>query len=96
MATDRGGAALFKRTLSRAKLIQMLELQWVEGEDVHDLRVLLTARRALVKDQVTAKMWLATALNPRVREQPSRRIVAYRPDHLLRSPGEASRSGLAD
>ncbi len=35
----------------------------------------LTARRALVKDQITAKTRLATATNPLVREQLSRRIV---------------------
>ncbi|WP_423208300.1 hypothetical protein [Paracoccus yeei] len=35
---------------------------------------MLTARRALIKDQVTAKTRLATALNPLVREQLGRRI----------------------
>lgn len=42
--------------------------QGVESEDIHDLRELLTARRTLVKDQITAKTRLATALNPVVRE----------------------------
>ena len=51
-----------------------LEAQGVEAEDVHDLRELLTARRALVKDQVMAETRLATAINPIIREQLSRRI----------------------
>ena len=51
-----------------------LSPQVTETEDVHDLRELLTARRALVKDQVTAKTRLATAINPLIREQLLRRI----------------------
>lgn len=62
------------RMLARMGVVLDLEPQIFEGEDVHDLRELLTARRALVKDQVTAKTRLATALNPLVREQLSRRI----------------------
>ena len=62
------------RMLARMGVVLDLMPQVVEGEDVHDLRELLTARRALVKDQVTAKTRLATALNPLVREQLSRRI----------------------
>ena len=62
------------RMLARMGVVLELTPQDVEGEDVHDLRELLTARRALVKDQVTAKTRLATALNPLVREQLGRRI----------------------
>lgn len=62
------------RMLARMGVVLDLTPQAVEGEDVHDLRELLTARRALVKDQVTAKTRLATALNPLVREQLARRI----------------------
>ena len=62
------------RMLARMGVVLDLTPQVVEGEDVHDLRELLTARRALVKDQVTAKTRLATALNPLVREQLGRRI----------------------
>lgn len=60
--------------LARMGVVLDLTPQVVEGEDVHDLRELLTARRALVKDQVTAKTRLATALNPLVREQLGRRM----------------------
>ena len=60
--------------LARMGVVLDLTPQVVEGEDVHDLRELLTARRALIKDQVTAKTRLATALNPLVREQLGRRI----------------------
>lgn len=62
------------RMLARMGIVLDLAPQAIEGEDVHDLRELLTARRALVKDQVTAKTRLATALNPLVREQLCRRI----------------------
>ena len=62
------------RMLARMGVVLDLTPQVVEGEDVHDLRELLTARRALIKDQVTAKTRLATALNPLVREQLGRRI----------------------
>ena len=62
------------RMLARMGVVLDLAPQDVEGEDVHDLRELLTARRALVKDQVTAKTRLATAINPLVREQICRRI----------------------
>lgn len=62
------------KMLARMGVVLDLTPQVVEGEDVHDLRELLTARRALVKDQVTAKTRLATALNPLVREQLGRRI----------------------
>lgn len=65
------------RMLARMGVVLDLAPQSVEGEDVHDLRELLTARRALVKDQVTAKTRLATALNPLVKEQLARRI-----DHI--------------
>lgn len=62
------------RMLARMGIVLDLAPQAIESEDVHDLRELLTARRALVKDQVTAKTRLATALNPLVREQLCRRI----------------------
>jgi len=62
------------RMLVRMGVVLDLAPQDVEGEDVHDLRELLTARRALVKDQVTAKTRLATAINPLVRDQIRRRI----------------------
>ncbi|WIE36202.1 transposase (plasmid) [Agrobacterium tumefaciens] len=62
------------RMLARMGVVLDLAPQVAEGEDVHDLRELLTARRALVKDQVTAKTRLATALNPLAREQLGRRI----------------------
>lgn len=62
------------RMLARMGVVLDLAPQAIEGEDVHDLRELLTARRPLVKDQVTAKTRLATALNPLVREQLCRRI----------------------
>lgn len=62
------------RLLARMGIALDLAPQGVESEDIHDLRELLTARRALVKDQITAKTRLATALNPVVREQLGRRI----------------------
>jgi transposase len=62
------------RMLARMGLVPDLAPKAVEIEDDHDLRELLTARRALVKDQVSAKTRLATALNPLVREQLDRRI----------------------
>lgn len=68
--TDRVDA----RMLARMGIALDLAPQDVESEDIHDLRELLTARRALVKDQITAKTRLATALNPVVREQLGRRI----------------------
>lgn len=57
------------RMLARMGIVLDLAPQDVQGEDVHDLRELLTARRALVKDQITAKTRLAIALNPLIREQ---------------------------
>lgn len=62
------------RMLARMGSVLDLSPQETEAEDVHDLRELLTARRALVKDQVTAKTRLATAINPLIREQLNRRI----------------------
>jgi transposase len=62
------------RMLARMGVVLELTPQRVEGEDVHDLRELLTARRALVKDQITAKTRLATATNLLVKDQLSRRI----------------------
>lgn len=62
------------RMLARMGHVLDLSPQVTETEDVHDLRELLTARRALVKDQVTAKTRLATAINPLIREQLLRRI----------------------
>lgn len=60
--------------LARMGSVLDLSPQDAEAEDVHDLRELLTARRALVKDQVTAKTRLATAINPLIQEQLCRRI----------------------
>lgn len=62
------------KMLARMGVVLDLTPQGTEGEDVHDLRELLTARRALVKDQITAKTRLAIATNPLVREQLCRRI----------------------
>lgn len=62
------------RMLARMGVVLDLVPQDVEGEDVHDLRELLTARRALVKDQVTAKTRLATAQSQLVQDQLCRRI----------------------
>lgn len=62
------------RMLARMGSVLDLSPQDTEAEDVHDLRELLTARRALVKDQVTAKTRLATAINPLIREQLCNRI----------------------
>lgn len=62
------------RILARMGVVLELAPHSAETEDVHDLRELLTARRALVKDQVTAKTRLATAINLLVREQLCRRI----------------------
>lgn len=62
------------KMLAHMGIVLDLAPQDVQGEDVHDLRELLTARRALVKDQITAKTRLATALNPLIREQLYRRI----------------------
>lgn len=62
------------KMLARMGVVLDLNPQGVEGEDVHDLRELLTARRALVKDQITAKTRLATATNRLIREQLCRRI----------------------
>lgn len=62
------------RMLARMGVVLELTPQRVEGEDVHDLRELLTARRALVKDHITAKTRLATASNLLVKDQLSRRI----------------------
>ena len=68
------------KMLARMGVVLDLTPQGAEGEDVHDLRELLTARRALVKDQITAKTRLATATNPLVREQLCRRIDDIDPD----------------
>jgi transposase len=62
------------RMLARMGVVLDLAPQGIEGEDVHDLRELLTARRAMVKDQITAKTRLATASNPLVKDQLCRRI----------------------
>ena len=62
------------KMLARMGVVLDLIPQQIESEDVHDLRELLTARRALVKDQITAKTRLSTAANPLIREQLSRRI----------------------
>tara|TARA_R110000787_G_scaffold286307_2_gene404051 strand:+ start:91 stop:1029 length:939 start_codon:yes stop_codon:yes gene_type:complete len=62
------------KMLARMGIVLDLTPQGIEGEDVHDLRELLTARRALVKDQITAKTRLATATNPLVKDQLCRRI----------------------
>jgi transposase len=48
------------RMLARMGVVLDLAPQGIEGEDVHDLRELLTARRAMVKDQITAKTRLAS------------------------------------
>ena len=62
------------KMLARMGVVLDLTPQQIESEDVHDLRELLTARRALVKDQIMAKTRLSTAVNPLIREQLSRRI----------------------
>ena len=62
------------RMLARMGSVLDLSPQDTEAEDVHDLRELLTARRALIKDQVTARTRLATAINPLIREHLQRRI----------------------
>lgn len=59
----------------RIGVVLELAAQAAEYEDVHDFRELLTARRALVKDQITPKTRLATAVNPLIREQLCRRIT---------------------
>lgn len=69
--TDRVDAKM----LARMGTVLELAPQTVESEDVHDLRELLTARRALVKDQIIAKTRLATALSVLVRDQLRRRIA---------------------
>jgi transposase len=48
------------RMLARMGVVLDLAPQGIEGEDVHDLRELLTARRPCVKDQITAKTRLAS------------------------------------
>ncbi|MEX6724718.1 IS110 family transposase [Parapedomonas caeni] len=68
--TDRVDAKM----LARMGVVLDLAPQDIEGEDVHDLKELLTARRALVKDQITAKTRLATASNLLVKDQLRRRI----------------------
>ena len=55
--------------LARGGCVLDLSLQDTEIEEVHDLRELPAARRALVKDQATARTRLATAINPFIREQ---------------------------
>jgi transposase len=62
------------KMLARMGVVLDLSEHRVESEDVHDLRELLTARRALVKDQIIAKTRLATTLSPLVRDQLDRRI----------------------
>lgn len=62
------------KMLARMGVVLDLAPQGAEAEDVHELRELMTARRALIKDQVTAKTRLATAINPLVREQLCRRV----------------------
>lgn len=57
------------RTLACIGVVLELIPQDIEHEDIYNLRELLTARRALIKNQVTAKTQLATALNPLAREQ---------------------------
>ncbi|WP_065327276.1 IS110 family transposase [Tritonibacter mobilis] len=60
--------------LARMGIALDLSPQQAEGEDAHVLRELLTARRAMAKDQVTAKTRLATAQNPLIQEQLCHRI----------------------
>ncbi|WP_217895078.1 hypothetical protein [Acetobacter tropicalis] len=43
------------KILARMGVVLDLKLQGIEGEDVHDLMELLTARRAMVKDQITVE-----------------------------------------
>lgn len=62
------------RMLARMGTALELAPQDTETEDVHDLRELLTARRALVKDQIAAKTRLATAINRLIQQQLNRRI----------------------
>ena len=62
------------RMLARMGVVLDLTPHRIQGDDVHDLRELLTARRALVKDQIAAKTRLATAINSLVRQQLCRRI----------------------
>lgn len=63
------------RMLARMGVGLDLVPQAVDGEDIHDLRELLTARRALIRDQIAARARLATARNPLIREQLARRIA---------------------
>lgn len=62
------------RMLARMGTALELAPQDTETEDVHDLRELLTARRALVKDKIAAKTRLATAINLLIQQQLNRRI----------------------
>lgn len=62
------------KMLARMGAILELAPHKAQNEDLHDLRELMTARRALVKDQIAAKTRLATAINPLICEQLNRRI----------------------
>lgn len=80
--------------LGRIGVVLDLTPQGTVGEDFYDLRELLTARRALVKDQITAKTRLATATNPLVREQLCHRIDDIDADIKALDEVIGSQSGL--
>lgn len=69
--TDRVDAEML------ARMGSALDLQAKEQphESLHDLKELLTARRALIKDQTAAKSRLATATVPLLRRQIKRRLA---------------------
>ena len=69
--TDRVDAEML------ARMGSALDLQAKEQphESLHDLKELLTARRALIKDQTAAKSRLATATAPLLRRQIKRRLA---------------------
>lgn len=52
------------RMLARMGVVLDLTAQVIQSENVYELRELLTARRALVKDQVTAKTRLCYCTEP--------------------------------
>ncbi len=69
--TDRVDAEMLARMGSALDL----QAQEQPHESLHDLKELLTARRALIKDQTAAKSRLATATVPLLRRQIKRRLA---------------------
>ena len=68
--TDRVDAAM----LARMGAVLELPAQEAISENLHDLRELMTARRALIRDKTAAKTRLKTASQPLLRQQITARL----------------------